>query len=223
MDEVKRSGEYWQEQQRQQRENNQKAKRQAVNGRRTREKINKPQPPEMVARNAVQNAYSPVKKQPNNLISKSPHGRVSGMLLMVFEISALVSLLLLLIFSSVFGFTFTSMPLLGISAGIFVANFLRSVDVGLRAQNLRGRVKRFRQYASCLRGREFCKISDLSDPIGRKRNMWSRSAQWSVWECFRDDLMKMKNILLISDEAYQNHLKLKEGKNFRKKKRAWNR
>ncbi|HAZ05523.1 MAG TPA: hypothetical protein DCY58_03480, partial [Acetobacterium sp.] len=33
MDEVKRSGEYWQEQQRQQRENNQKAKRQAVNGR----------------------------------------------------------------------------------------------------------------------------------------------------------------------------------------------
>ncbi|KAF5091153.1 MAG: hypothetical protein BI182_13090 [Acetobacterium sp. MES1] len=221
MDEVKRSGEYWQEQQRQQRENNQKAKRQAANGRRTREKINKPQPPEMVARNAVQNAYSPVKKQPNNLISKSPHGRVSGMLLMVFgNIGIGVSLLLLLIFSSVFGFTFTSMPLLGISAGILLPIFTVSALMSAKGSNLRGRVKRFRQYASRLRGREFCKISDLSDPIGRSKKYVVKDLRKmiSLGMFPQGRFDENEEYLLISDEAYQNHLKLKEGKKLQEEK-----
>ena len=42
MDEVKRSGQYWQEQQRQQRENNQETRKQAANARKAQEKMNKP-------------------------------------------------------------------------------------------------------------------------------------------------------------------------------------
>ncbi|WP_303867942.1 5-bromo-4-chloroindolyl phosphate hydrolysis family protein [Acetobacterium wieringae] len=221
MDEVKRSGEYWQEQQRQQRENNQKAKRQAANGRRNREKINKPQPSEMVARNMVQNTYSPVKKQPNNLISKSPHGRISGMLLMIFgNIGIGVTLLLLLIFSSVFGFAFTSMPLMGISAGILLPIFTVSALMSAKGSNLRGRVKRFRQYSSRLRGREFCKVSDLSDPIGRSKKYVVKDLRKMIslgmfpQGRFDED----EEYLLISDEAYQNHLKLKEGKKLQEEK-----
>ncbi len=215
MDEVKRSGQYWQEQQRQQRENNQETRKQAANARKTQEKMNKPQIKEMAARNNFQNAYSPVKKLPNNLISKSPHGRISGMLLMIFgNIGIGVSLLLLLIFSAVFGFAFNSMPLLGISGGILLPIFTISALMVAKGSNLRGRVKRFRQYANRLKGRQFCKITELSDPIGRSRKYVVKDLRKMIsLGMFPEGRFdEQEEYLLISNEAYENHLKLKEGK-----------
>jgi len=213
MDEVKRSGQYWQEQQRQQRENNQETRKQAANARKTQEKMNKP--PEMVIRNNVQNGNSPVKKQPHNLISKSPYGRISGMLLMIFgNIGVGVSLLLLLIYSAIFSFAFDSMPLMGIGAGILLPIFTISALMSAKGSNLRGRVKRFRQYASRLKGRQFCKISELSEPIGRSKKYVVKDLRKMISlgmfpEGRFDD---QEEYLLISNEAYENHLKLKEGK-----------
>ena len=213
MDEVKRSGQYWQEQQRQQRENNQETRKQAAKARKAQEKMNKPQ--QMVARNNVTNAYSPVKKQPNNLISKSPHGRISGMLLMIFgNIGIGVSLLLLLIFSSVFGFAFNTMPLLGIGAGILLPIFTISALMSVKGSNLRGRVKRFRQYASRLKGRQFCKITELSDPIGRSKKYVVKDLRKMIsLGMFPEGRFdEQEEYLLISNEAYENHLRLTEGK-----------
>ena len=213
MDEVKRSGQYWQEQQRQQRENNQETRKQAAKARKAQEKMNKPQ--QMVARNNVTNAYSPVKKQPNNLISKSPNGRISGMLLMIFgNIGIGVSLLLLLIFSSVFGFAFNTMPLLGIGAGILLPIFTISALMSAKGSNLRGRVKRFRQYASRLKGRQFCKITELSDPIGRSKKYVVKDLRKMIsLGMFPEGRFdEQEEYLLISNEAYENHLRLTEGK-----------
>jgi len=215
MDEVKRSGQYWQEQQRQQRENNQETRKQAANARRAQEKMNKPQAKEMLAKNNYQNAYSPVKRRPNNLISKSPHGRISGMLLMIFgNIGIGVSLLLLLIFSSVFGFAFTSMPLMGIGVGILLPIFTISALMAAKGSNLRGRVKRFRQYASRLKGRQFCRISELSEPIGRSKKYVLKDLRKMIsLGMFPEGRFdEQEEYLLLSNEAYENHLKLKAGK-----------
>lgn len=221
MDEVKRSGQYWQEQQRQQRENNQETRKQAANIRKTQEKMNRPQPQEMVARNNVQNTRSPVKKQPSNLISKSPHGRISGMLLKIFgNIGIGVTLLLLLIFSSVFGFSFTSMPLMGISAGILLPIFTISALMSAKGSNLRGRVKRFRQYASRLKGRQFCKISELSEPLGRSKKYVVKDLRKMIsLGMFPEGRFdEQEEYLLISNEAYENHLRLAEGKKLQEEK-----
>lgn len=215
MDEVKRSGQYWQEQQRQQRENNQEARKQGANARKTQQKINKPQTRDTAVKNSYQNANSPVKKLPTNLVSKSPHGRISGMLLKIFGgIGIGVSLLLLLIFSSVFGFAFNSMPLMGIGAGILLPIFTISALMSAKGSNLRGRVKRFRQYASRLKGRQFCKISELSEPFGRSKKYVVKDLRKMIsLGMFPEGRFdEHEEYLLISNEAYENHLKLREGK-----------
>lgn len=221
MDEVKRSGQYWQEQQKQQKENNQEARKQAAEARKTQNRINKQQNREMVAKNYNQTINSPVKKQTKNLISKSPHGRVSGVLLMVFgDIGIGLSLLFFLIYSFFTNLAFSTMPLWTLPTGALLVMFVMGVLMTAKGSGLRARVKRFRQYASRLKGRNFCKITELSDPIGRSkkyvvkdlRNM-IRLGMFPEGRIDEDE-----NYLLISDEAYENHLQLKEGKRLQEEK-----
>lgn len=213
MDEVKRSGQYWQEQQKKQRENNQQKSKQ--------DKINKPQPKQTVTKSYDQkrnnhlprNNYS--QKQMKNLISKSPHGRVSGVLLMVFgNIGIGLSLLFFLVFSFLTNVAFESLPFWGLSTGVLLPIFVISVLMAARGSGLRARVKRFRQYSSRLKGRNFCKVTELSEPIGRSKKYVVKDLRKMIrFGMFPEGRIDAdENYLFISDEAYENHLKLKEGK-----------
>ncbi|AFA48236.1 5-bromo-4-chloroindolyl phosphate hydrolysis family protein [Acetobacterium woodii] len=213
MDEVKRSGQYWQEQQRKQRENNQqKSQQDRINNSKPRQTTRKRDDQKNNNRLQSNNSAQMPKK---NLISKSPHGRVSGVLLMVFgNIGIGLSLLFFLIFSFLTNVAFESLPLWGVSTGVLLPIFVISVLMAARGSGLRSRVKRFRQYSSRLKGRNFCKITELSEPIGRSKKYVVKDLRKMIrLGMFPEGRIDAdENYLLISDEAYENHLKLKEGK-----------
>ncbi|MBI4855945.1 MAG: 5-bromo-4-chloroindolyl phosphate hydrolysis family protein [Acetobacterium woodii] len=221
VEEVKRSGQYWQEQQKQQRENNQESRQQAANARKVQNRINRQQTREMVEKNYNQTMSRPAKKQTKNLISKSPHGRVSGVLLMVFgDIGIGLSLLFFLIYAFLTNLFSSTMLLWTLPTGALLTMFVIGVLMTAKGSGLRARVKRFRQYASRLKDRNFCKITELSDPIGRSKKYVVKDLRKMIrLGMFPEGRIdEEENYLLISDEAYENHLRLKEGKRLQEEK-----
>lgn len=212
MDEVKRSGQYWQEQQKQySRPARNKLDEKIA---RKQQKIQRRQEKIMVKNNYPANAVAQKKAVPP-LIAKSPYGRVSGVLLTVFgDVSIGLSLLLFLIFSVVSGFAYASLPFWGISAGITVPIFLIGLVMAIKGSGLRGRVRRFRQYASRLKDRNFCQIKELSDFSGRSKKYIVKDLKTMIRLGMfpQGRIDEEETYLLISDEAYENHLKMKEGK-----------
>lgn len=218
LEEVKRSGAYWQEQQKQ---NNERTSNQQAAYKKQQEKVNSQQRQQMVTKNNSQNYRNLTKKQQNTLVSKSPHGSVSGVLLKVFgNIGIGLSVLFFLVFSFLSNFAFQSLTLLGVSTGILLPILIISTLMVAKGSGLRARVKRFRQYVSRLNGRTFCKISELSEPIGRSNKYvvkdLRKMIRFGMFPKGRID--EDGSYLLISDEAYENHLKMKEGKRLQEEK-----
>ncbi|MDI3535697.1 MAG: 5-bromo-4-chloroindolyl phosphate hydrolysis family protein [Eubacteriaceae bacterium] len=158
-------------------------------------------------------ARSKNKKQ--NLIARSPAGRVSGMLMLVFGNIGLGITAILFLGAFIFAeFTNSFAGIMGSSSIVLLP--LAAVFTGLviKGSSLRNRFKRFRQYVERLNGRKFCQISELAKPV-------SRSDKFVV-----KDLRKMIDVLMfpkgridetetylfLDDESYQSHLRLEEGK-----------
>lgn len=218
LDEVKRSSQYWQEQQKQ---NNAKMNAQQAAYKKQQENAKLQQRQQMVAKDNSKNFNNLTKKQQNALVSKSPHGSVSGVLLTVFgNIGIGLSILFFLILAFLSNFAFQSLTFLGVATGVLLPIFIISTLMAAKGSGLRARVKRFRQYASRLNGRTFCKIQELSEPIGRSNKYvvkdLRKMIRFGMFPKGRID--EDESYLLISDEAYESHLKMKEGKRLQEEK-----
>lgn len=150
-----------------------------------------------------------------NYIAKSPHGRISGMLLTVFGsigigltiIFSLVDLILSSVITA-------SAAAMGVSLGTLLFILLLCIGMVAKGSSLRGRVKRFRQYVARLKGRTFCEIRELAQPLGRNTKYVIKDLK----KMFQVGMFPQGHIdaegtyLFISDEAYDAQLKLEEGK-----------
>ncbi|MDK2904185.1 MAG: hypothetical protein PWP16_1403 [Eubacteriaceae bacterium] len=158
-------------------------------------------------------ARSKNKKQ--NLIARSPAGRVSGMLMLVFGNIGLGITAILFLGAFIFAeFTNSFAGIMGSSAIVLLPLAAAFTGLLIKGSSLRNRFKRFRQYVERLNGRKFCQISELAKPV-------SRSDKFVV-----KDLRKMIDVLMfpkgridetetylfLDDESYQSHLRLEEGK-----------
>ncbi|MBC3888326.1 hypothetical protein GH810_08385 [Acetobacterium paludosum] len=162
-----------------------------------------------------QNNYRSIANKKTNLITKSPHGRISGMLLIVFGSIgmglAIVFSLAVLILANVIH---ASMGSLEVSLGTLL--FILALCIGMVAKgsSLRGRVKRFRQYVQRLKDHPFCEIKELAEPLGRNSKYVVKDLKKmiQVGMFLQGHIDEDGLYLLISDEAYEANRKMKEGK-----------
>lgn len=150
-----------------------------------------------------------------NYITKSPHGRISGMLLTIFGSIGIgltvIFSLVVLILSSVITASIGAMEF---SLGTLLFILLLCIGMVAKGSSLRGRVKRFRQYVSRLKGRTFCEIRELAQPLGRnpKYVIKDLKKMFQVGMFPQGHIDEAGTYLFISDESYDAQLKMLAGK-----------
>lgn len=153
------------------------------------------------------------KKRQKVLITKSPPGRVSGILLMVFgNIGIGLTLLVFLatLFLSIV--TYGSVSQFVISTGTLLPILIVSIILVIKGSGLRKRVKRFYQYVKRLNNRTFCEIKELAVPMGRSNKFVVKDLRKiiSVGMFPEGRIDGKEKYLFISYEAYWAYLKMEE-------------
>lgn len=140
-------------------------------------------------------------------ISKSPAGRISGILYTIFGfigVGVLGILLLIFALTSVFtGATYA----LGAALSFIVPMFCISVMMTYRGIVLRSRVGRFRRYVRLIHGRTYCAIKELSTNIGKSdryvvKDLYKMIQVGMFPEGRIDDA---RTCLMLNNDAYQQY------------------
>ena len=142
-------------------------------------------------------------------VISDPPGRISGILMMVFGYSGLAisgaGLIISLAFSAAIGrffsvgaaFSIISLPIITISAILAISG-----------TKTRGRLSRFKQYISVLKGRTFCSLKELSEKIGKSKNYVFKDVQKLIGDGFFPEghIDEQKTCLMVTDKIYEQYL-----------------
>lgn len=152
------------------------------------------------------------KKPERILITKSPPGRVSGILLMVFgSIGIGLTFVFFLAMLLISNFAYESLPLL---LGAILPMLLLNFFMVAKGSGLRRRVNRFYHYVKKINNRSYCEIKELADQIGRSNKYVVKDLQKMIrLGMFPEGRIdEKKTYLLISDEAYEAHTKMEKSR-----------
>lgn len=147
-------------------------------------------------------------------VISDPPGRISGILMMVFGYSGLAisgaGLIISLAFSAAIGrffsvgaaFSIISLPIITISAILAISG-----------TKTRGRLSRFKQYISVLKGRTFCSLKELSEKIGKSKNYVFKDVQKLIGDGFFPEghIDEQKTCLMVTDKIYEQYLIAQQG------------
>jgi len=155
------------------------------------------------------------KKRQKVLITKSPAGRVSGILLMVLGnigIGLTLLVFLVLLFLSIVAYE--SVSQFAVSIGTLLPILILSIFLVIKGSGLRGRVNRFYQYVKWLNNRTVCEIKELAEPMGRSNKFVVKDLRKiiSVGMFPEGRIDDKETYLFISNEAYWAYLKMAENK-----------
>lgn len=149
------------------------------------------------------------KKTKDMYIAKRPAGSIAGILYTVFGAIGSGTLGILLIVYSILtsimvGFTTFNY----VSLGIMLAFFSASVALTLKGRYLRKRVKRFKEYVTCLGGKYYCSIEDLAESVGMKNKFVVKDLRKMIeldmfTQAHIDD---EQTYFMLNDETYENYL-----------------
>ncbi|MEG0378731.1 MAG: 5-bromo-4-chloroindolyl phosphate hydrolysis family protein, partial [Eubacterium sp.] len=156
-----------------------------------------------------------VKKSKNRgLFAKSPAGRVSGMLFTIFgAVGTSVSLIAMGLVAVVTSFMFDAATVMGITFGTLMPVLAVSAAALLGGTRLRNRVKRFKRYVGQLGKRDFCSVNELADSVGKKSNFAVKDLNKMIHlRMFTEGrLSEDRKFFLLSNEAYEEYIKMEEG------------
>ncbi|MGV8905834.1 MAG: 5-bromo-4-chloroindolyl phosphate hydrolysis family protein [Acetobacterium sp.] len=157
----------------------------------------------------------PNKKQEKLLVTRSPKGRVSGILFMVFgNIGIGLTVLLLLTLLFIANFAYGNLPFLSVSLAVLLAILLLFVLMVVKGIKQRSRVKRFYRYVKRLNNQLLCPIKELADPIEKSPKYVVKDLRKMIQACMFTEghIDDKETYLFISDEVYDAHLKSEESK-----------
>ncbi len=149
-------------------------------------------------------------KNPKEMyIAKRPVGSISGILYTVFGAIGSGTLGILLIVYSILTSIMVGFATFNyVSLGIMLAFFSASVVLTLRGRYLRKRVKRFKEYVTCLGGKYYCLIEDLAESVGMKNKFVVKDLRKMI----ELDMFPQAHIddeqayFMLNDETYENYL-----------------
>lgn len=167
-----------------------------------------------IVNSQVRKQYAPIPIPAN---SNVPVGRVSGILLTVFGITGSVILGIAATALSIIGYLTGSDKVfgtivLGLLPFLFVSLFMSS-----KGNNIRRRLKRFRQYIAQLRGHNYCLIKELSSGTGLSNKFIIKDLQKmiSIGMFPEGHLDDKKTCFMLNRESYEQYLKLQENMRMR--------
>ncbi|MEG2896780.1 MAG: 5-bromo-4-chloroindolyl phosphate hydrolysis family protein [Eubacterium sp.] len=172
------------------------------------EKTVSPKPKVMTARE-----LKAQKKARNKLISPSPTGSVTGMMLKAFGGIGMIGFgsfaayqIVSVIGSGTLGDYAVSLPMLSIF-------FIISTIAFFTGKKFRNRVLRFRQYVKHLGKHDYCSIKTLASGVGKSENFVFKDIMNMIHlRMFpKGRISEERNYFILSDEAYTEYVKMQEG------------
>lgn len=155
----------------------------------------------------------PAERMSNLPVSKSPAGRISGILLLIFGwIGTGISGTLLLILCLTFGLLGRWIMFRN-SLIILVPLLLISFLMASNGSRLRKRVKRFRLYVRSFAGKTFCSLDQLTSALGKdKRYVVKDVKKMITLGMFPEaHIDEQETCLMLDDETYAEYCRMQEG------------
>ena len=152
-------------------------------------------------------------------ICKKPEGKVSGIVYTTLGVTGTVFFAIQLIVFSVFNSIVNSLSLLSsIRLGVLLTFFTGSIFMIFRGTSLRKRIKRFKEYTSCLKDRSYCLIKELGDSVGKSEKYVIRDLEKMINKgmFLEGHIDKEETYFMLTNEVYQNYLSAQESLKMRK-------
>lgn len=146
-------------------------------------------------------------------IAKRPVGCISGMLYTIFgAIGSGVLGISLIAYSIVIPFIIGFSSDKYIPLGIILTFFIGSLALTSRGRYLRKRVKRFREYVTCLNGKDYCSIEELATSIGMKNKFVIKDLRKMIeLDMFpQAHIDEKQTYFMLNNEVYENYLSAQE-------------
>ena len=155
----------------------------------------------------------------NMYIAKKPAGRVLGIVLNVIGTIGSIGFAIPLVICSIIKIS-SEYASIGMDIAIWILAFffILSICLSYKGASLRNRVKRFRKYARCLSGRNYCRIDELASSVAKSNKYVIKDLRkMTRLDMFREGHMDDdKTYFMLSNEVYEEYLKSKEAYNMRK-------
>lgn len=155
----------------------------------------------------------------NMYIAKKPAGRVLGIVLNVIGTIGSIGFAIPLVICSIIKIS-SEYASIGMDIAIWILAFffILSIYLSYKGASLRNRVKRFRKYARCLSGRNYCRIDELASSVAKSNKYVIKDLrEMTRLDMFREGHMDDdKTYFMLSNEVYEEYLKSKEAYNMRK-------
>lgn len=155
----------------------------------------------------------------NMYIAKKPAGRVLGIVLNVIGTIGSIGFAIPLVICSIIKIS-SEYASIGMNIAIWILAFffILSIYLSYKGASLRNRVKRFRKYARCLSGRNYCRIDELASSVAKSNKYVIKDLRkMTRLDMFREGHMDDdKTYFMLSNEVYEEYLKSKEAYNMRK-------
>lgn len=155
----------------------------------------------------------------NMYIAKKPAGRVLGIVLNVIGTIGSIGFAIPLVICSIIKIS-SEYASIGMNIAIWILAFffILSICLSYKGASLRNRVKRFRKYARCLSGRNYCRIDELASSVAKSNKYVIKDLRkMTRLDMFREGHMDDdKTYFMLSNEVYEEYLKSKEAYNMRK-------
>lgn len=155
----------------------------------------------------------------NMYIAKKPSGRILGVVLNVIGTMGTIGFAIPLVICSIIKISSRYASIgMNIAIGILAFFFILSIFLSYKGSSLRNRVKRFRKYARCLSGRNYCRIDELASSVAKSNNYVIKDLRkMTRLDMFREGhIDDEKAYFMLSNEVYEEYLKSKESYNRRK-------
>ena len=152
-------------------------------------------------------------------ICKKPEGKVSGIVYTTLGVAGTVFFAIQLIVFSVFNSIVNSLSLLSsIRLGVLLTFFTGSIFMIFRGTSLRKRIKRFKEYTSCLKDKSYCLIKELGDSVGKSEKYVIRDLEKMINKgmFLEGHIDKEETYFMLTNEVYQNYLSSQESLKMRK-------
>lgn len=161
-----------------------------------------------------------VKNNDSNMyIANKPVGRVLGIVLNVIGTIGSIGFAIPLAICSIVmlskAYTGTS---ISIAIYILALFFIGSIFLSYRGASLRNRGKRFKKYARCLSGKNYCRIDELASAVAKSNSYVIKDLRKMIrLDMFREGhIDDEKTYFMLSNKVYGEYLKSKESYNRRK-------
>ena len=155
----------------------------------------------------------------NMYIAKKPAGRVLGIVLNVIGTIGSIGFAIPLVICSIIKIS-SEYASIGMDIAIWILAFffILSIYLSYKGASLRNRVNRFRKYARCLSGRNYCRIDELASSVAKSNKYVIKDLRkMTRLDMFREGHMDDdKTYFMLSNEVYEEYLKSKEAYNMRK-------